>query len=72
MAELKPGDLVSRLASEPLKPAYLIAGPETLVVLECADAVRAAARAQGIGDREVYDIEGRVPDWDSVAAAFQA
>ena len=72
MAELKPGDLVSRLASEPLRPAYLIAGPEPLVVLECADAVRAAARAQGIGDREVYDIEGRDPDWDSVAAAFQA
>lgn len=72
MAELKPGELVSRLAAEPLKPAYLIAGPETLVVLEAADAVRAAARAQGIGDREVYDIEGRDPDWDSVAAAFQA
>ena len=60
----------AQLASEPMRPAYLIAGPETLVVLEAADAVRAAAREQGIGDREVYDIEGRDPDWDSVAAAF--
>ncbi|KGQ20719.1 DNA polymerase III delta subunit [Lysobacter dokdonensis DS-58] len=72
MAELRPDRLAAQLASEPLRPAYLIAGPEALVVLEAADAVRAAAREQGIGDREVYDIEGRDPDWDSVAAAFQA
>ncbi|MGO4550350.1 DNA polymerase III subunit delta [Lysobacter sp. 2RAF19] len=72
MAELRPDRLAAQLASEPMRPAYLIAGPETLVVLEAADAVRAAAREQGIGDREVYDIEGRDPDWDSVAAAFQA
>lgn len=72
MADLRPDRLAAQLASEPMRPAYLIAGPETLVVLEAADAVRAAAREQGIGDREVYDIEGRDPDWDSVAAAFQA
>ncbi|MUV15360.1 DNA polymerase III subunit delta [Noviluteimonas gilva] len=72
MADLRPDRLAAQLASEPLRPAYLIAGPETLLVLEAADAVRAAAREQGVGDREVYDIEGRDPDWDSVAAAFQA
>lgn len=72
MAELKPERLAAQLAAEPLRPAYLIAGPEALVVLEAADAVRAAARTQGIGEREVYDIEGKSPDWDSVAAAFQA
>jgi DNA polymerase-3 subunit delta len=72
MAELKPERLAAQLAAEPLRPAYLIAGPETLVVLEAADAVRAAARAQGVADREVFDIEGKDPDWDSVAAAFQA
>src|SRR5262245_57970790 len=72
MAELRPDRLAAQLKSEPLRPAYLIAGPETLIVLEAADAVRAAAREQGIGDREVYDLEGRDPDWDSVAAAFQA
>jgi len=72
MAELKPERLAAQLAAEPLRPAYLIAGPEALVVLEAADAVRAAARAQGVGEREVYDIEGKSPDWDSVAAAFQA
>jgi DNA polymerase-3 subunit delta len=72
MAELKPERLAAQLAAEPLRPAYLIAGPEALVVLEAADAVRAAARTQGIGEREVHDIEGKSPDWDSVAAAFQA
>ena len=72
MADLRPDRLAAQLASEPLRPAYLIAGPETLLVLEAADAVRAAAREQGVGDREVFDVEGRDPDWDSVAAAFQA
>ena len=72
MAELRTDALPARLAAEPLRPAYLVAGPEDLLVLEAADAIRAAARAQGVGDREIYDIEGKSPDWDSVAAAFQA
>ena len=72
MAELRPDRFAAQLASEPLRPAYLIAGPEALLVMEAADAVRATARAQGVDDREVYDIEGKSPDWDSVAAAFQA
>ena len=61
MADLRPDRLAAQLASEPLRPAYLIAGPEPLLVLEAADAVRAAAREQGVGDREVYDIEGARP-----------
>jgi hypothetical protein len=72
MAELKPERLAAQLAAEPLRPAYLIAGPEALIVLEAADAVRAAAREAGITEREVFDIEGKDPDWDSVAAAFNA
>ena len=72
MGELRADGLPARLAAEPLRPAYLVAGPEDLLVLEAADAIRAAARAQGVTDREVYDIEGKSPDWDSVAAAFQA
>ncbi|BCT93072.1 DNA polymerase III subunit delta [Lysobacter helvus] len=72
MSELRPDRLAAQLAAEPLRPAYLVAGPEALVVLEAADAIRAAAREQGIGDREVFDIEGRDPDWDSLSAAFNA
>ncbi len=71
---LKPEQLVAQLDAEPLRPAYLIAGPETLRVLEAADAVRAAARAQGITEREVFEAEGnqREPDWEAMKAGFNA
>ena len=51
---------------------YLVAGPETLLVLEAADAVRAAARAQGIEEREVHDMDGRDADWDALEASIHA
>lgn len=70
--ELKPERLDAQLASEPLRPAYLVAGAEPLLVLEAGDAIRAAARAQGIGEREVFDIDGRSFDWDAVQASFRA
>lgn len=71
--ELKPEQLASQLQSGPLKPAYLIAGPETLRVLEAADAVRVAARAQGFTEREVFEQEGnREPDWDGMSSSFNA
>ncbi|MCM2338242.1 MAG: DNA polymerase III subunit delta [Lysobacter sp.] len=71
--ELKPEQLASQLESGPLKPAYLIAGPETLRVLEAADALRVAARAQGYTEREVYEQEGnREPDWAAMEASFSA
>ncbi|MET4726444.1 DNA polymerase-3 subunit delta [Lysobacter enzymogenes] len=72
--ELTPERLVAQLDQEPLRPAYLIAGPEPLRVLEAADAVRAAARAQGIGEREVFEAEGnqREPDWNALSASFRA
>ncbi len=69
--ELKPEQIAGR-ADEPLRPAYLIAGPEMLRVLEAADAVRAQARAQGIGEREVFDAEGRDFDWNELDASFNA
>ena len=71
--ELKPERLAQQLAAEPLRPAYLVAGPEPLLVLEAADAVRTAARAQGYAEREVFDAEGaREPDWDGMSASFRA
>jgi DNA polymerase-3 subunit delta len=43
-------------------------------VLEAADAIRVAARAQGIAEREVFMAEGnqREPDWDALSASFRA
>ena len=54
--ELNVDRIAAHLAGEPLRPAYLVAGPEPLLVLEAADAVRVAARAQGIEEREVHDM----------------
>jgi DNA polymerase-3 subunit delta len=70
--ELNVDRFAAQLAGEPLRPAYLVAGSETLLVLEAADAVRAAARAQGIDEREVHDMEGRDADWDALDAAINA
>lgn len=70
--ELTPERLTAQLAAEPLRPAYLIAGPELLRVLEAADAVRAAARAQGVDGREVLEADARSFDWGVVSASFAA
>lgn len=72
--ELAPERLPAQLALEPLRPAYLVAGQEPLRALEAADAIRAAARAQGITEREVFEAEGnqREPDWDALEASFRA
>lgn len=70
--ELTPERLVAQLDSEPLRPAYLIAGPESLRVLEAADAVRARARHEGIDEREVYDADGRDFDWNRLVQGFGA
>ena len=70
--ELNVDRFAAQLAGEPLRPAYLVAGSETLLVLEAADAVRSAARAQGIDEREIHDMEGRDADWDALDAAINA
>src|ERR1700722_3204338 len=57
-----------QLAGPDLKPVYLIAGEEHLLVLEAADALRARARALGYNEREVLDAETHF-DWDALARA---
>lgn len=71
--EVKVDRVAAFLATSPLPPAWLVAGAEPLLVLEAADAVRAAARAQGM-EREVFDAEGnpREPDWKALASSFCA
>lgn len=70
--ELRPEQLATQAASQPLAPVYLIAGPELLRVIEAADAVRAKARAEGIGEREVFDADGRDFDWGQLSSSFNA
>ena len=67
--ELRADRFERQLASEPLRPAYLIAGSEPLIVQECADAVRAKARADGYTERQVFDA-GK--DFDFITVAVQA
>jgi DNA polymerase-3 subunit delta len=69
--ELKPERFERQLAGEALRPVYLVAGSEPLLVQELADAVRAKAKAEGYGEREVFDA-GRDFDWDTLAGALAA
>ncbi|MBS0555814.1 MAG: DNA polymerase III subunit delta [Proteobacteria bacterium] len=56
------------LAGSELKPVYLIAGEEHLLVIEAADALRARARELGFGEREILDAD-QFFDWDALARA---
>ena len=52
-----------------LKPLYTIHGDEPLLAQEAADAIRAAARAQGHTERSSYTVAGAHFDWSAVLAA---
>src|SRR5215471_9319161 len=56
------------LAGGELKPVYLLAGEEHLLLLEAADALRARARELGYAERDVLDAEGSF-DWNDLAMA---
>jgi len=62
-AEQLGGHLAKTLAA-----VYAILGDEALLVLEAADAVRAAARKRGFAEREVYE-PGRSFDWSELRHA---
>jgi DNA polymerase-3 subunit delta len=49
-----------------LLPVYLISGDETLLVQECADQVRAAARRGGCSERRVLDAGERSFRWQDL------
>jgi DNA polymerase III subunit delta len=54
-----------------LSGIYLVSGDEPLLVDEAADAIRAAARAAGYADREVFFID-RSFSWDELRLASQS
>ncbi len=54
-----------------LRPVYLVSGDETLLVQESADAIRAAARARGFGERLILHADAQF-DWQQLIAAGQA
>jgi len=64
-------NLDSYLKQDRLAPAYLLSGDEELLVIEAADRVRAAARAAGFSEREVYFPE-RGSDWSDIMASSRS
>jgi DNA polymerase III subunit delta len=65
-AEQLPNVLARGLAG-----IYLVSGDEPLLVGEAADAIRAAARAAGYADRQVFFID-RSFNWDELRLASQS
>ncbi len=51
---------------------YTIHGDEALLAQEAGDALRAAARAAGFGERKVFTVSGAHFDWSSLLGAAQA
>ena len=68
--QLRPEQLAAQLAQldRPLAPLYLLHGDEPLLVIEAADAIRAAARKQGFEEREVI-VVGTGFKWDDLFLA---
>ena len=65
--QLTSGQLPAHLEG-PLSPLYVLHGDEPLLVLEAADAIRAAARRAGFDQREVL-VAGPGFRWNELAAA---
>lgn len=54
-----------------LRPLYVVSGDEPLGVMEATDAIRAAARQRGYGDRENYIVE-RGFNWQRLKQSSQS
>jgi DNA polymerase III subunit delta len=66
--QLAPAQLGQHL-QRGLKSLYTLHGDEPLLVQEMADAIRAAARAQGFTERTSHTVAGAHFDWSEVLAA---
>jgi DNA polymerase III subunit delta len=64
-------DLSKLLAASDLKPVWLIAGAEHLVVMEAADRLRARTRELGYAEREIHDVDNRF-NWNDLAMSGAA
>ena len=62
--QVKPTDLAARLTGE-LSSVYFVSGDDTLLVEEACDAIVAAARKQGFGERSVLHIDSGLK-WNDV------
>jgi len=65
--KISANQILSKL-DQPLLPCYLVTGDEHLLVQEILDAIRAAARAQGFGTRDLF-VQTTGFDWSELSAA---
>jgi DNA polymerase-3 subunit delta len=65
--QLRP-DQIGAALSKSLLPVYLVCGDEPLQVMEAADSIRAAARAQEYLEREVLDVDKNF-EWQALLDA---
>jgi DNA polymerase-3 subunit delta len=69
---VKPDQLTAHLARG-IRPLYTVHGDEPLLAQEAGDAIRAAARAAGYGERKVFTVGNAAHfDWDGFIGASQA
>ncbi|MDX1756758.1 MAG: DNA polymerase III subunit delta [Marinobacter sp.] len=66
----QPGQL-PQLLKKGLAPVYLVSGDEPLLVQECCDQIRSAARGAGFEDRVTYHADHQL-DWNAVGEEFGA
>ena len=69
--QLRPDQLAAHLARG-LRPLYTVHGDEPLLAQGACDAIRAAARAAGYGERKVFTVAGANPNWSEILGAAQA
>ena len=62
---------LARQLERGLAPVYLVSGDEPLLVDECSEAIRTAARSAGYGERQVLTVEPGF-DWDSLTVSTQS
>jgi DNA polymerase-3 subunit delta len=69
--QIKSDQLGTHLAKG-LRPLYTVWGDEPLLAQEAGDAIRAAARAAGYGERQVHTVAGAHFDWSGLLGAAMA
>ena len=63
--QIRPEQL-TRTLKQSLARCYLVSGEETLLIQECADAIRTAARQGGCTEREVIEISSSGNEWQQL------
>ena len=68
--QIRPEQL-DQFLKQGLSSCYLVTGAEPLIVQECADAIRVAARGQGCIDRERFDTTDKAA-WQNLLQSASA